>query len=407
MNCVHSTCAPLGRVATTLGLCGALLLPASAQNAQGGQPGMNPGFEALLRQQQQQALDQNREPLDPVWQPMPAPRPFAGFPVVFPRGLGGFGAYPSANGAGQANAPGLSGLPAGTGLQDLLALAGRAGMAAPLAPEEPADWPRWLRDAAAAPLPYVPDKALLVRHAERVWWKSPDEDAFVPLYFYDKVRSVGVKTAIEVRQNGEFEVLFHGGGRLVSQGQTQLQFQYMDEKRVALQVAAFSKLRIQVSGREYAFELPDGSVLSVPADVPPASPEDIPDGPALVVLDRAVEPGRYSGRAALWNGGMRTVHWQHAFGKVEIAPGQRVEFFLSKPAQSFAGGLVTNNVQLAADGAALRCTGLGEGHVVWSGAKFALPKGSTLRLDPLLGAPFVADAILGAPATTAAPRTGQ
>ena len=365
MNCMIPSRRSLPGLRSGLPLLVALAVLAGSALGQIGTPGaiQNPGGQSFNRGYQQQV--QGHTQFDSQWVTAPRPLPFAGFPATAPAGLSGFGSYPV---AGQA-APG--GLPI-----------------LPLSVDEPPDWPRWLRTDGATPLPYVPEQALLVRHAERVWWKSPDDDVFVPLYFYDKVRSVVVGTEVEVRQSGEFEVLFHAGGRLVSQGQVHLRIETMDEKRVALLLDRFTNLRMVVSGREYTIGLPDGSTITVPADVPPATPDEPAVGPAQLVFGRAMEPGRFGGRAAVWNGGERPVQWHHAFGEETIQPGQRVQFFLLPVARPIAAAVVAGSASVQPDGPCVDCRATSDSQVSWCGARFALPKGSTLRLDPLQGEPF-------------------
>ncbi|MBM4063059.1 MAG: hypothetical protein FJ265_18480 [Planctomycetes bacterium] len=333
-----------------------------------GAPGQQPlprqpaGTAQPLRPDQLQ-----RDPLNSRWAMPLQPPPFQGFPSLFPQGLGAFGSYP------------VEGLPGAAGALPFPLL---------LQPTEPPGWPRWLRGRDADELPYVPGQALLVRHADRVWWKSPDEPAAVPLYFHDKVRSVVAGTELEVRQTGEFEILFHGGGRLVANGQVRVHIDAMDEKVVALQVPVFSKLRAQVSGREYRFVLPDGSVLTVPPDRALAEPEAEVPGPAWLVFERAIEPGCHGGRAALWNGGQRAVTWRHAFGETKLEPGHRLWFFLSPPPEPIGAALAVRGVDTTREGTALLCRSGGDAQVQWSGARFTLGAGTTLRLDPLAGDPF-------------------
>jgi hypothetical protein len=360
-----------------------LLAAASAQAPASG------SVAAPQGQAQERPAEPRQTPSDrfqPQWQGLPKQAPFNGFPTLFPRGLGAFGAYPSQAGE---TGPVPGGLPGGlfSGLPG-----GALRPPVPATVDEEPDWPQGLGQRGSAPLPYVPGQALLVRLAERVWWKAPDEDAFVPVYFYDRLRSAVAGTEVEVRQSGEFELLFHGGGRCVAQGQTRLGIVAMDDKSVVLRMPMFTKVRVQTAGREYSFVLPDGSTLVLPADVPPPSPEVPPDGPALVVLDRASEPGWLAGRAAIFNGGQRPVRWRHALGETTIEPGRRVQFFLSPPTQPMQANLATEAVQAQPVGDGLACAARGEGFVAWSGARFTLDAGTTVRLQPLLGQPFDAPA---------------
>lgn len=300
------------------------------------------------------------DPLDPVWARGPVVQPFQGFPV-FPSQLSGYGAhYP--------RAPGDRQLPVLPSL--------------PPAPEE-TGWPQWVRARGKPPLVYAADKALLVRHADRVWWKAPDEDAFVPLYFHDKLRVVAPGTAVEVRQTGDFELLLHGGGRLVSLGSAVLRVEELTADRVVLRLAALTKLRFEAGTGEHVLLLPDGSSLTIPAR--PAGELPVTAG---VAIDRSSEPGWYGGRAALFNIGQRPVQWTHPCGAVTLAPGERVGLFLTPPAAAIPQALATGEATVAADGGALRCTAAADTAVSWSGARFTLPRGAALRIDPLQGRPF-------------------
>lgn len=373
----------LRRVCTAVALCAVAGLCSpqrvAAQAGVGaGQPLPNAGSgNAGSGNAQPQQPGEDADPFTPRWAKPPQQIPFNGFPLSFPKGLGAFGSYPvQSSGIGL---PGFGGVQAtGPGGLPLFALPS----------DEAPGWPRWLRAIDAPEFPYVPGQALLLRQSERVWWKEPGEDAFVPLYFHDKVRSVVPGTEVLVRQTGNFELLLHGGGRVLSQGPTQLRVESMDDKQVGLKFSTLSKLRMQLSGREHQVQLPDGSMLIVPADVPPAAPEELPIGPAVLVLERADEPGQFYGRAVLWNGGQRAVRWRYALGEVELEPGHRLQFFLHPVAAATGAGLTVAAAEVVARGPVRTFTGNAGGAVQCCGASFALPKGARLSLDPLQGQPF-------------------
>jgi hypothetical protein len=376
----HSSCSA-GVHARRLGVALALASLVSAQVRSGSTAPAplipHPDLDPAPQQQQPQGQQGEPAPRDgftPQWAPQPRAVPFNGFPTAFPKGLGAFGSYPLQSGAG--------------GIGSLLGSGAGALPVFALPSEEPPGWPRWLRVNDAPELPYVPEQALLLRQAERVWWKSPSEDAFIPLYFHDKLRSVVVGTEILVHQTGEFELLLHGGGKVNSLGPTHVRVQAMDEKQVDLQFSTLTKLRVQLSGREYALHLPDESVLTVPADVPPATPDEAPEGPAILVISRADEPGEFHGRATIFNGGQRTVRWHHAFGECSIEPGQRAQFFLQPVATPIGAPLVTEQSNESTQGAKRSYVGIAAGTVRWCGASFAVTAGARVELDPLQGTPF-------------------
>jgi len=303
------------------------------------------------------------EGLNPVWVPGPTAPQFSGFPSFNPK-LSGYGTgYPRR--AGDLAAAGLLPMPV-----------------VPPSAEE-TGWPSWVRARAKVPLTYTADKALLVRHSDRVWWKAPDEEAFVPLYFYDKLCLVAAGTDIEVRQTGDFELVLHGGSRVVSLGRSAMRIEALTEKTVELRLAGFTRLRLELSTREHLVHLPDGSSLAIPPDV-----SDPPIGPANLVIERAIEPSWFGGRATIFNGGARPVQWTHAFGTVAIAPGERVGFFLAPPTCAVPAALTAVDATTTTQGPVL--TGVAEqaGTVSWSGARFKLQAGASVRLDPMLGDPF-------------------
>ncbi|MBL8724671.1 MAG: hypothetical protein JNK49_11530 [Planctomycetes bacterium] len=346
-------------------------------NATGGQGGWFPGPAET-------PVDSQR--LDPRWS---APvSPIDVFGGAF--GPGGFGALFGQPGAGPAGAPGAA---AGMG-QLFGAYPAEGGISPALLglsalPPEPPDWPRNLIRRAVEPLPYVPTLALLVRFADRVWWRAPDEDAFVPLYFHDNVRGVPTGTAIEVRQTGEFELLLHGGGRLRAKGPTALQVLVLDEQRVELRLSIATHVQFAADVRAQTLRLPDGSAVEVRAADPKAEPAD---GPVVLRLDRVGDPLACSGRLELANLGLRPVVYRHAFGSTELAPGHRLQLFATPPAHELPAQWVVRDASAQVVDARLECSAKGDGEVHWSGAGFRLAPGATLRLEPLLGTPFATPA---------------
>ncbi|MBX3463469.1 MAG: hypothetical protein KF830_09875 [Planctomycetes bacterium] len=303
--------------------------------------------------------------LDPSWQRMPSPGDFQGFPT-FPSRLAGYGNYP------------LPGLPGEAVDVPLL----------PLADPEPPGWPGWMRLRQREALPFAADLALLVQHADRVWWRRQRDDAFVPLYFHDKLRTLPVGAEVEVRQAGDFELLFHTSSRLVAHGPTELQIAALDEAAVEVELRRFTRLRLQVNGRGHRLRLPDGSQLEVDAE--PAAGETA--GQVLVLLQRADEPSRFGGRATIFNAGSRAVRWAHAFGAQRLDPGEILTMFLTPPPAPIGAGLVAEGGRSENDGAAITFRGGDGAALSWCGARFEVGAGRTLRLDPLQGAPFAGDA---------------
>jgi hypothetical protein len=329
--------------------------------------------------------DPDVDAVTPVWTDTPRAAPFLGFPT-FPQ-LGGVGQRPMS-------------------LADLFAntQVGTARVELPSVPPSAADtgWPSWLRLEGRQPLPYEPAIGLLVQRVERVWWQDAGDDVFVPLYPYDKLRPFRAGVAIEVRQSGACELLFHGGGYLAAQGRAALRVDRLDDEVVAVTVRDLTHLRLVATGREHRLTLPDGSTLvvaasppgapSLPANLLPGLEAPTPDAVSHVqlVIERRDEPGWRCGRATIWNGGAGTVEWQHAFGVQQIAPRERVTILLTPLSAPIAAGLVAGEVR--PDGDAVVCRAAAAGTVSWCGARFTIGAAGRVRFEPGIGSPFAAPA---------------
>jgi hypothetical protein len=287
-----------------------------------------------------------------------------GFPV-FPPNLSGYGGYP----------PAPPGLLLGPNVTNM-----------PLLPQPPAapDWPAWIKAKLPAELPYEQGLAVLVRHADRVWFRLPDTDAFEPLYHWDTTRGMPAGSAVRVPQTGAFLLLLHGGGLVRSFGACELLIEQLGDTAPVLALDRFTRVRLTTIERAITCRLPDGSRL----DLEPPPDGAVSPGKADIMLESSDEPSWYGGRATIFNAGDRPVRWQAATGVVTIDPGRRVTLFLVPPAPPVPGGLAVQGVATEAAGAVRRFRAEGEGNVSFSGARFVLPAGAVLELDPLLGDVF-------------------
>ena len=335
-------------------------------------------------QQPQQQPPVGLEPMNSVWVQLPANPPFSGFPI-FPSLLSGYGGYPVGTGLDKSGAP-LRLPPAPS-------------------PPPPPGWPSWVMAKSAEAVPFAPDRALLVRHSERVWFRPDDEEPFVPLFFHDKSRVLTAGAAVEVRQNGEFELLLHESSRLLARGPSRIRVIELSAEAVQLQVSALTWLRIEASSRRHSITLPDGSPLEIPPPAPPAAAAPsflalpaaaVAPQVADVLLVRADEPAWLGGRATLTNYGTVEVIWKHASGEVTLPRGHRVTLFLQPPNEVVPAGLVMTEVKAEAVGDAMQCRAERPGVATWCGARFTLPAGASVRFDPQQGRPF-------APAPAAVP----
>jgi len=245
----------------------------------------------------------------------------------------------------------------------------------PVAP----DWPTWLRIREPRTLPYEPAVAVLVRQQDRVWFRTPDEAAFVPLYFFDKIREIRSGTEIQVRQSGEFAMLLHGGSRVVALGAVDLKVVELTEALVAVELRAFTELRLRCIEREHRFTLPDGSVLVVPPQAADATGVDLQ-------LQRLDVPDPTAGRATVTHESGRAVSLILPHGTVELAQGTRSTVFFAPSPGFVQAAMASQGVAEERSGAARRFrAGAAGGVVRFSGSSFQLPGGATLVLDPLLG----------------------
>jgi hypothetical protein len=234
---------------------------------------------------------------------------------------------------------------------------------------------------------------VLVRQSDRVWFRTKGEDAFVPLYHWDFVRSLAPGDEVKVDTSGEFLLQFHGGGLIDAFGPTALSIDALDEKEARCTVRAFKHLRFTALARPIVLALPDGSTIATQAPEAPVSPNEVRTTAALpseLLLERVDEPARYRGRATIFNSGSVAARWQTAFGEVLLEPGRRVTFFLTPPVVPLPASLVEDKVRAETEGAVRRWNAVEPASVTWSGARFQLPAGSSLQIDPMLGDPFAA-----------------
>jgi hypothetical protein len=333
--------------------------------------------------------------LTPVWVSSSPPNTFRGFPV-FPTALQGYGAYPTA--------PGTQGAPAaGNGFGSLFG-GNRLGPPVlqllprrpPLPPAEPENgWPGWARLRERKPLPYAEDMALLVRHSERVWWRAASDEPHVPMAFHDKLRTLQAGADVEVRQAGDFELLLHDGGYVVSRGPAAMAIEKLDAGEVALRFARLTRLHLVGRERAQKIVLPDGSLL-----LWGAATQEQQGEPVDVNVERLTrEPGWLGGRARITNYGRREVVFRHAFGEQTLRAGERLSFFLAASASDVGAALVTRDLEVQrAAGTATCKAGATAGEVRWCGASFTVPAGRSLRLEALQGDPFAVTATPVSPA---------
>ena len=108
---------------------------------------------------------------------------------------------------------------------------------------------------------FAPSRAILIRGSDQIWFLDPEEPAFLPLAYYDTVRVVEDSSQIQVRDKGEFELIFHGGTRLESHGPIDLFVRELSEQRIDLRLEQLTNVRIDCRAHPTVITLPDGSIL--------------------------------------------------------------------------------------------------------------------------------------------------
>lgn len=360
-----------------------------------------------------------------IWSSPTAPSD-PGFPV-FPTRLSGFGVYP---------------LPFDPDAELPLGALPLTGLPLGAMPVDKPGWPDWARLAGREPVPFEPERALLVMHSGRVWHRASADEVYVPLYFYDKFVGMSAGGQCEVRHRGEAEFVLHDSTSVQTSGPTTVTVVALDDENVRMRFERLDWVRIEANRRQHRIELPDGSMLEfdgvgalpatqalgsplaptpttspvAPGVVPPtgfgglfglagAVPVEPLPQPVRVEILRADEPRWHGGRAVVSVLGGGSVRWVHAFGETTIAPGERITVLLQAPkvlgdrgaapadddavrvAPGIGAKLGGDGVQFSQQGGAVRCeAGSGNaGYAEWCGARIDLPAGASVTFDPIVG----------------------
>jgi hypothetical protein len=271
---------------------------------------------------------------------------YEGLPT-YPNNVPGYGGYP---GAGKT--PGEIGLDRVSGLEK--------------PPVDKNRWPSWIEGGMGNDkMRATPQQAVLVRVADRVWFRAPGEPAFIPLVFYDRFRFMTVGTQVEVRGKGEFHMVLHTGGNVRSRGPCAITVTAMDTKEVGLQLDVVGKLWIKAGLRPYHVTLPDGTEFTF--------------SDTLLYLERRGDRCRVS------NLGSSPVRFAGSAGSGELDGPERLYLWMRPPGKlplsrefQAQGDVATSRV-----GKVTTVRGGTGGKVTWSGAGFKVPGGSTLEIKPL------------------------
>jgi hypothetical protein len=289
-----------------------------------------------------------------------------------------FSGFPNFTAAGMPSTTGGFGIPGvgGSGAGDLpfTPLIGRP------APRAPDAWPTWFVDGPGEEGDrFTARRGLLIRESDRVWLRESEESAFVPLRFSDKFRPVEVGDVVEIRQKGEARLLLQDGSSLKAFGPVRIELEELSEEVVALRMPRVTLADFLPLGRMLRVVLPDGTVFQAAKgsyrwrtrDDGLAVLANVGSEPATLVL---AGPGDDAQRVRPLPPGshvlLRTALYADPFDSGAPRPG--------------GGTFVEGDAAAREDGQARVFEGRGEGATVfWSGARFDVPAGGTLRLDPL------------------------
>ncbi len=285
-----------------------------------------------------------------------APPTIMGFPNFgpAPKGFAGF--------------PGQTGLPVpfAPGVEELVS--GLAPVGVRVAAEKDA-WPSWF-DAPEAGK-FTAESALLVRGADRVWYLSPEDNAFIPLAFHDRFRQLRAGSEMEVRHKGEFQVTFHEGGTLRTRGPIRMVITTLNEEVVSFALDRATRVWLSAKGYPYRLVLPDGSVVEA--------------------LDTAIYFERKRDLLVVLNEGPGKLTIRTSLETIDLKPSNQIRLTLPERRHP----PLATDLSLKGDlderrtGRVLQVKGGARGGaVVWNGAQFRLNQGASLRVDPLAGDSF-------------------
>jgi hypothetical protein len=281
----------------------------------------------------------------------PAQQGLGGLPFLTPPG---FGAYPG----GQFAVP-FRDAPAGVAT-------------APMVSRSPNAWPSWLPAASSqgGDEGFTPDVAIVAQTNDYVWVLEPDETAFTPLAYWDRYRVVPAGTTVDVRGGGQFALAFQRGSVLRSLGKARAVLERLDEEVTAVGFEHLSRVVIVAGERPVRARI--GRAGSVEA------------------ISCRLSIAREGGLVHVSNLGPGQARFDVGDRVLDLPRGFRISVIPDLPSDgpSLELGL-RGDLQTSRDGRVLRAVaGAAGGALDWSGARFELPRGANLVVDPLAGSAF-------------------
>lgn len=233
-------------------------------------------------------------------------------------------------------------------------------------------WPSWLSGGAATTERARPDQALLQRASDRVWFRAHDEEAYVPLPYWDRVRTFEAGAGVQVRSmSGDFVVYLHDNASMQSVGPIHLETILLNEVTAEFEVLDVYFLRLDARKRTVRLRMLDTSVLEVTESV--ARIERIGD------------------RLVIRNEGVNAILVRAPHGLVEVAQNREVSLLAMPPAEAVPSTALvlqgTARSRIDARRADLDGGSAG-GTVEWLGARIKLRAGVAATLEAAGGDSF-------------------
>jgi len=288
--------------------------------------------------------------------PRDLPTPFhlgyrTGLQQLFPR-YEGLPTYPG-------NVPGYGGYPGVVGQP------GAVGLGSPgIKSADKDSWPSWITPGNK-PRVVKSTQVVVVRLTDRVWMRKAGERAFVPMAYYDRFRFLETGSQVEVRGKGEYQLVMHDGAGMRSRGPCSLQINSLDESVMDLQITTVNSIWLTAKLRPVRVLLPDGTRLELSA--------------SAVHIERRGDLIRVS------NAGSAPIRFAGLCGSGEIR-GPRYINVWTEPSKAspLSGSLqLTGRVTQSKAGGVTTLRGGADGQVTWSGARFKLGDGASLKIQPL------------------------
>jgi hypothetical protein len=305
------------------------------------QPPLLPNpLDILLRGIEVHPRARSGEAQNPAFQP---------FPVLTPPG---FGAYPGGQLAVPFRDPGL------------------AVPALPSRPRSSNSWPTWLPGSAEGEGGFTAGVAIVIQNTDYVWLRGPDQDVYEPLAMWDRFRVVPAGTGIDVRGGGQFALAFQRGSVVRVIGRCRLLLERLDEEVSTIGFEEIGRAVIVAGERPVRVRLGRAGTVEV--------------------LSSRLSLQSQGGLCVAQNLGPGEAWFEVGGSRSELPKGYRVTLMPGLAADGPAAELaLAADLTTRRDGRTFAAVGgAAGGQVDWSGARFGVPDGATLRIDPLGGTAF-------------------